>query len=293
MARINIEERVFREQGFQDLMIAVQSRHMAKGIVVELFQLAQEYWFPSRQLIPLSRFEAAGLPTILYAPGGLAELRDGAVYVRGSEDAFLWLFQKQAGGESRAKAAMRNKDGSFKKAQKQRVQQATSTAGELTSTSQHSISTHQDHPGSLLSSLSSSLSPLVHNSNSSSLVSSDGVQGPPSVEANRKVWLAYRDAYLKRYGEEPVRNAKVNTNIAGFVRRVGSEEAAAIAEFYVRHNDSFYVRNTHSFAFALRDAESLRTQWAKGKAITQADVRRFEKNQQTLSLIDSIDREGV
>ncbi|MBK7892912.1 MAG: hypothetical protein IPJ84_19270 [Bdellovibrionales bacterium] len=84
------------------------------------------------------------------------------------------MFQKQAGGETRAKTAVRNKDGSFKKKVKKTVQQPSSSAGESSSSDQHSSSTHQDRPGSLLSSLSSSLSTL----NSNSLLSSDVVDVP-------------------------------------------------------------------------------------------------------------------
>jgi hypothetical protein len=94
MARINFEDKVFKEQGFQDLMIEVRDRHKAKGIVLELWSLAQEHWFPNRNPIPIEVFKAAGLPECLYAPGGLAELRENGVYAKGSEDQFAWLFQK-------------------------------------------------------------------------------------------------------------------------------------------------------------------------------------------------------
>lgn len=111
--------------------------------------------------------------------------------------------------------------------------------------------------------------------------------------ANKRVWEAYREAYFARYQVEPIRNAKVNSNIAQFTARVGADEAPEIAAFFVRHNDSFYVKSMHAFGLCLRDAEALRTQWLKGRAITQADVRRFERNQEHASIIDAIDREGV
>lgn len=114
-----------------------------------------------------------------------------------------------------------------------------------------------------------------------------------STDSNREAWNAYREAYFHRYQVEPARNAKVNSAIKQFVSRIGPADAPEVLRFFVSHNDSFYVRQTHSVSLALRDAETLLTQWRKGKAITQADVRRFEKSQQTLSLIDSIDREGV
>lgn len=131
-----------------------------------------------------------------------------------------------------------------------------------------------------------------------------GVQAPTLVtngfqkksqnkSVNRTVWEAFNIAYLDRYKVEPVRNAKVNSAIAQFVARIGEADAPHIATFFVLHNDSFYVRNMHAFSLALRDAESLRTQWLKGQAITGADVRRFERNQDHASLMDQIRREGI
>lgn len=115
----------------------------------------------------------------------------------------------------------------------------------------------------------------------------------PDTESNRKVWEAYREAYLERYRVEPVRNAAVNTIVSSFVKRLGASEAPEIARFYVGHNGSFYVKNMHSIAYALKDAEALRTQWLKGRAITESDVRKYEKDRDHQALLNSIDEEGI
>lgn len=83
------------------------------------------------------------------------------------------------------------------------------------------------------------------------------------------VWAAYSDAYERRYGVEPVRNGKVNGQMASLVGRLGGEEAAAVAAFYVGHSRRFYVENGHSVDLLLRDAEKLRTEWATGRQIQQ------------------------
>lgn len=119
------------------------------------------------------------------------------------------------------------------------------------------------------------------------------VEETDGQEARRKVWNAYREAYFARHKVEPVRNAKANALVKQFVSRLGEADAAAVIQFYVSHNDSQYVRNVHSLDFAVRDAEPLRTQWARGKQITQVEVRNFEKQQNTRSLFEAIDKEGV
>src|SRR5699024_5586194 len=42
-----------------------------------------------------------------------------------------------------------------------------------------------------------------------------------AAPASRETWNAYAAAYFDRYGVEPVRNARVNAQIAQFVQRVG------------------------------------------------------------------------
>ncbi len=112
------------------------------------------------------------------------------------------------------------------------------------------------------------------------LILYDGVEGPPPPAMkifNRSCWEAYRQSYTDRYNVEPVRNARLNSQIATFVKRVGGKDAPDIVRFYLKHMDSRYIKNTHTFGFCLMDAETLRTQWLKGQSITGLDIRRFEK----------------
>lgn len=90
--------------------------------------------------------------------------------------------------------------------------------------------------------------------------------------ASGSTWAAYAKAYLDRYGAEPVRNAKVNGQLASFVARIGAEEAPGVARFFVGHQGAFYVRGMHAVDALLKDAEKLRTEWATGRRIlaTQA-----------------------
>lgn len=48
-------------------------------------------------------------------------------------------------------------------------------------------------------------------------------QETPLREACRKTWEAYKNGYWERYGVDPVRNAKVSSQIKQFVERVGME----------------------------------------------------------------------
>ena len=74
-------------------------------------------------------------------------------------------------------------------------------------------------------------------------------------------WEAYSQAYQGRYGTEPVRNQKVNSQLANLVKRLGQDESPAVAAFFVNHNGRFYVQGMHQVDLLLRDAEKLRTEW--------------------------------
>lgn len=90
-------------------------------------------------------------------------------------------------------------------------------------------------------------------------------------------WEAYRDGYQRRYGVAPIRNTTVNGKLAHFVRRLGASEAPLVAEFYLAHNSARYLQAGHSVGLMLQDAEKLRTEWATGTQITQAQVRQVEQ----------------
>lgn len=89
-------------------------------------------------------------------------------------------------------------------------------------------------------------------------------------------WEAYAEAYERRYGAPPVRNATVNGQLANFVKRVGIEEAPDIARFYVGLSTAWYVTKGHPVGLLLSDAEKLRTEWATGKTINGTSARRQE-----------------
>lgn len=108
-------------------------------------------------------------------------------------------------------------------------------------------------------------------------------------ELNKKIWEAYRESYLLRYKVDPVRNASVNSQISQLGKRLGAE-AVEVVKFYLTHNDSFYLKQLHPIGLCLSNAESLRTQMLRGRAITSRDVSNFEKQTDFQSQIERIER---
>jgi hypothetical protein len=100
----------------------------------------------------------------------------------------------------------------------------------------------------------------------------------PAVQTS-ETWSAFETAYEGRYGARPVRNAMVNGQMANFVKRLGQEEAPAVAAWYLSHNNRYYVQVCHSVAAMVKDAEKLRTEWVRRRQVTAAEATQADKTQ--------------
>lgn len=101
----------------------------------------------------------------------------------------------------------------------------------------------------------------------------------PGVPVTGPTFDAYSAAYEIRYHAPPVRNAKVNAQLAQLVQRLGAEEAPDVAAFYVRHNGAFYSQKGHPVGLLLADAEKLRMEWATNRPITATSARLADQSQ--------------
>lgn len=100
MARINVEDSLFKDNRFSKLIIKLGSKRVAIGAMVEAFFLAQECFKkdPSTRLIPLKKWRSQDMCDEIISVG-LADVIGGNVYVCGSEKQFAWLEQRKAAGK--------------------------------------------------------------------------------------------------------------------------------------------------------------------------------------------------
>jgi hypothetical protein len=112
-----------------------------------------------------------------------------------------------------------------------------------------------------------------------------------------RIWMHYAEAYERRYGTAPVRNAKVNGQLANLLQRLGAEEAPQVAEWFVGHNNRWYVQQMHSVDCLTKDAEKLRTEWATGRRVTASAAQEADRLQDAGDMwgriIDQHEGEGV
>ena len=94
-----------------------------------------------------------------------------------------------------------------------------------------------------------------------------------------ETWNCYAKAYAAKYGVDPVRNRKVNSQISQLVERLGGAESPLVAEYYLTHRHSLYVSAKHCVDLLVRDCEKLRTEWATGTQGTHTQAVMGDRTQ--------------
>lgn len=98
VARINVEDSLFKDARFFDLVVALGSKTMALGACVEAWIVAQRFWKLAKNGIPRSEWVTQKLNDALIS-AGLADDRGDFIYVRGSAAHFAWLHKNVESGK--------------------------------------------------------------------------------------------------------------------------------------------------------------------------------------------------
>lgn len=274
MARINVEDSWWVDTRRTKLIKLLGSERLADGAALALWRLAQDYWKKKSgpKNIPLHVFEQfEGYEAFVEC--GLVEVDRtlSEAIVRGASEHFEWLLKSREDGKKGGRASAEKRKKKYGSAQ------PNSIKAKNPRTPPEPFSTHAETSSSISISSSSSIS----SSNSSCI-------NIAKKTSNVNAWEIYRKVYLERYGVDPVRNVKVNSQLKQLVERLGSDSVEKVITFYLNHNGSRYVANAHSVGVMLMDAEKLHTECIRGSVIQsnrQSDVSNWNQ-----SLIKKIDR---
>lgn len=283
MARINIEDSIKSDIRFINLTIKLGSMKLALGELTWAWMIAQKHYLKkdSDRCIPLKDWQNQECSDMLIEVG-LAEIKEKGIWIKGSDDQFRWLAQRQDAGSKGGNVT------ADKKSQK--------TPSDRQATDQRPLDLDHEKAAVVqpLYSLLSSLS-LSSNSSSNSLKVTKPKKKAEATDEkkvlNKQIWESYKDSYVQRYKTEPVRNASVNAKISQLAERLGSE-APEVVKFYLKHNKSHYVSRLHEIGLCLSDAEALRTQWFHNKAITERDVKSFTESANMNELNEALKKGG-
>lgn len=292
MARVNIEECWWSDPRRTKLMLKIG--FYADAAAVNMWRVGQKFWGENRRLVPEEIFYSLEYAKELIDVG-LAELRTGteqdpngrSVYVRGSSQYLDWHHEQRKQASEAGKQSAKNR--------KKKYGSAQPYGGKGTPKSERNPNGVRTEPNGTEPSGSVSVSDSVSGSVSGSEKLTKAVAkapAPPESLLNASIWKSYSEAYFRRYGTEPVRNAKVNSQIAQLGKRLGND-AVSVVRFYVGHNNSIYVRRTHEVGLCLSDCEGLRTQWATNRPVTQKQAANADSDGALADQLRRIERGEV
>lgn len=103
MARINIEDSLFRDARWLKLIVKLGCEHKALGIITSAWMLAQRNWLKHGSIPPNAWPNDLN---ILVDVELASKNEDGSVYIKGSKKAFLWLERNSKGGKSKSQSKL-------------------------------------------------------------------------------------------------------------------------------------------------------------------------------------------
>lgn len=244
MARINIEDSLFRDSRWLDLIIKTGCQHRALGLLARAWILAQEHWLEYGHVPAKAWLKDLN---ILIDVELAKRLSDGNVYVKGSKTAFGWLEQRVAAGR---------KGGLTKRVQ------GEATAKRPLDPAKHTL----DPAKPLTLSPPLTLTQIIKNKTKeekpaqapSPPIGSDLSVSPTNLEfsdskkptgkAVATFIAAYCDAYRERYGARPEIVGKDTGIVNRLLRAVGPLRATQIVQAYLQMGDRWFLTKAHDLA---------------------------------------------
>ena len=105
------------------------------------------------------------------------------------------------------------------------------------------------------------------------------VLAPGEKHLAEQLWQSYAQAFQSRYDAPPLRDGRVNYQLASLTRSLG-QQAPAVAVHYLQSNHDWYVRKGHDLGTLLADASKVRADWmAASKRAAQLDAVRARNHQ--------------
>lgn len=289
--RINLDDSFFT-----DPRIAALASFANEEIYTAMGRLTKLWWFCSNQRkYVLSAREVEIWTGHLGSAGDYAEFMTGASLAEKTEDGYrisgvaerityLDAFERgrSAGGKARAAAARDDKGRlvSSRDAGENQLQLDKSPAG--TSNTSCSSSSSPSSSSSVSSSTSDSKTKSYRKSPSA----------PAAAGKSVPVWSSYSEAYKKRWGVEPLRNAQQNALACKLVDKLGEDIAPKVTEFFCRHRDRLYTNAKHPLTLLVRDAEKIYTEWATGRMSTSGEAQQEDRTMTNLNAAADFIREA-
>lgn len=256
VARINVEDKIFKDQRYLDLIIDLKSVETALGAVVRCWMMGQEFWKHSDNGIPKSEWKKQRLNDALITCG-LAEDRGDFVFIIGSEKHFAWIRQKvEAGSEGGIESGKARRETIEEKPKRNEAQPSAAKRSEPSS----------------LSSLSSSLS------SQDSLSFSKDEKNQKTPPANAGAFIGtYCRVWKDKYEARPEITGKEQGIAKRLTKDIGSERASELVESFLLMNDGWFLQKRHDLSTFEQNLNAVVQFHETGKTITRSDAKNIER----------------
>lgn len=232
MARINVEDTIWRDDRFDQLKVLLGNRAVAIGWLVVAWDLAH-IWFGKTptHLIPVSEWEKAKMPSALMETG-FAELRDGGVYVRGTNDHCRYILDRKEAG--RRGAAKTNEKLHGKTRQTRQVTPSSSPLPLLSSVEDSSLREEAT---------------ALPATNVVGLPPKKGRGSPEVGEKAQKFIAAYASAYKAKHGGYPdeIRDGRVVGQINSWIAHYPLDRALQLVQAFMQIDDRWFDQRGRCF----------------------------------------------
>lgn len=222
MARINVEDSIFRDERFLQLYSKIGDMATAIGALVLAWDRAQRFSKSPSGLIPPDEWAKLKHGAALLE-SDLAETRDGGIYVRGSSKHCGFIKdvyeKRRAAGKL---GGLKFKDNLKSKTEQTRAKQTLSP--------------------------SPSPSPSVSPSVSPSKNKDKELKIPTSSDSPRFIGV-YVEAYQKRYGEKarPTLGGKALGGVKRLLSDLGANRACELIQVFMQMDDPWFLTKAHDF----------------------------------------------
>lgn len=247
MPRINIEDSIHADQGYQQL-VEKFGRFQAIGMLYFAWREAQKFWVKGRLAIPLETWKSRGLVPELI-DFGLAEITTGGVYMKGSEQQFSWLDQrsdagKRSGEVRKLKSNIKDKSPTVVERSLNGRQREGNGSEPLTLTLSQSLTLKEKEEGK-----SKAVEPSAAT--------------PPKANL---IISVYCEAYKKRYGANPTITRKDSGQLANLLKSVGQDRLSQMLQVYLQMDDPWFKTRTHDVSTFIGSLSKIGVALQTGKA---------------------------
>ena len=272
MARVNFETSVYKESGFQRLIEKLGSRILAKGWLIELWTIGQEFYEDNRKPISNEAWTENEFPEILLSTGFAKKVEHG-YEVKGAKNAFEWIHELKDSASKAGKASAAARLEKYGSAQPCKITERPSN--DRSEPVRTAFEDSRTAPNALERSLL--LTPYSSLSSLRTLEPKGVSKEPPKIKSEVAYFIgAYVNAFQVRYPNvRPDLRGKVQGQIKTLLKDYPVDRAIELVQAYCQmdgHRDWFktkghdfgtFIENLNPISIALESGDTTGFDWSK------------------------------